>query len=297
MMKKYISPIRFIKYLDQDALNEINESNISRIKKHAKAEFNLHPDGVIDIDGYTYNKSDIFDLLDADSALFDLDCHLMIWEDKSFLLFLENCEISQTISEISDWIKDEYYDHSFLISPYLTYSIHHSISEALENKKMKLCTRLLQLQPLLEDDNIPDAYRSVLNKVKEGIRLFKNTSSVNNYAPELNFWKEAEWGLMVNELPEMYGEEQEDMVNESINLTVRMQNSYNEFTKKISTQLMKIENGISQDTRNLIESNHSVFTGSSIAGSSSGESDSIWTKWWFWLLMFNIARFVLGAMK
>jgi hypothetical protein len=60
--KQYISIIRLLQHAEIDVESEIN---VARVKKQLAAEFNFSPTAIIEIDNYSYNKTDVFEELDT----------------------------------------------------------------------------------------------------------------------------------------------------------------------------------------------------------------------------------------
>ncbi|MEO7524731.1 MAG: hypothetical protein ABIT58_11585, partial [Ferruginibacter sp.] len=87
MAKQYTSLIRLFEHCSIPYNDEIN---LLRIRKQLQAEFGFSASGMIEVEGYTYNKNDVFEELEKTDFLQRLPYHIGIWENKFILAILED---------------------------------------------------------------------------------------------------------------------------------------------------------------------------------------------------------------
>ena len=274
--KHYISIIRLFEHTGIDFEGEIN---ITRIKKQLNAEFGFTETGFIEIDGNTYNKTDVLEELDNPDLLIRLPYHIRIWNNKYFLSILEDNAVNlpELNKAIKEFESDEVFDHQFC--GYLAAPFNHISRNFISNNQLTDLGEWLRYETFILPENREEAFRSIRVFMEETIRTLKNISTENYdvFKPKLKEWLEPGWYKMMNNLPDEFYEQKNDIVFHLINLTVKIQKSNRNDCRKLSSELINLK-----DLRgNLMETifkNDSVYNGN-YSSSDSGTS----YKWLIWV--------------
>ncbi|MDU1889993.1 MAG: hypothetical protein E6767_04825 [Dysgonomonas sp.] len=257
---RYLSPIRFYTYCGIDIEND-SSIDLSRLKKIVSAEFAMATDGTISIDNFSYNKNDI--LLDLESPDWNknLSFHILIWQTKSLLNYLETDTIN-TFKSRKEWINlSENKDFVNFTSPYFATSYNNVMKYFLNPVDFDEARFWLLFLPFINDSDREEAMSSTCSFLEESIRLFKNTNTQSYWTDFLQIqpWSQKQWHLFINDLPDTLFHYKEPLANALINLTVEIQSTDVGIAYMISTRLTQLK-GLSANLQNIIQKNHEVFS-------------------------------------
>jgi hypothetical protein len=283
---QYISIIRLFQHSDVDYISE--PFNTMRAKKQLQAEFAMQEDGIITIDDFHYNKSDV--LLELEHPQFEerLKYHVLIWNKKQVLNLLEKEEINMdTIGqELNELRKDQQFISFF--SPYFEAPFNNMCRSLLHPPQFDILGVFLKMQQFLLPENKSEAFANIRLYLAETDKLMRNTNTQNYVSNRAEFtpWLNSNWHSFVNMLPEEYYEEKNDLARSFINLTVDIQKSMWQDCKIYSDNLVKIS-GLDANLRGLIIKNNSVFN-SIQSEKEKGDGPSGWTIFWIILVIIRI---------
>lgn len=237
--KQYISIIRLLEHC---GISMDEELNLSRVKKQLNAEFDFAKEGFIGIEGYHYNKHDVFEELDREDFASRMPYHKKLWEHKALLTVLEDNQLNlpDVQEEFMDFQNDNVFD-AFL-SPYFAIPFNHICRNFLNDKELHDLSSWLMYNDFLLPQNREEAFRSVRVFLEENMRLFKNISKENykSFRPQIVHWIDYGWDEFLNYLPEEFYFIKNEITVELINLTVKIQKSHKKDCKAISKGLMRL---------------------------------------------------------
>jgi hypothetical protein len=291
--KQYISIIRLLQHSDIDVDGEIN---VQRVKKQLTAEFNFSPSAIIEIDNFSYNKTDVLDELDTINFAERMAFHKAIWDSKNILSFLEENQFSYANfnKEILAFFNNPEFDA--FISPYFAVSFNIVARNYINTLQFEQLGYLLSFEDFINGADREEAFRSVRIFIDENIRLLKNTSKDNfmTMRPKIAHWITSDWSIFVNNLPDDFYETKEDLVIPLINLTVAIQRSNFHDCKSISFQLNQIEE-ISSNLKETIANNHNIYSGEKSNSDNSSGFDYSNFKWIIWVIIIGLKIVAMGG--
>lgn len=284
--KQYISIIRLFEHSGITADGEIN---VSRIKKQLTAEFGITASGIIEIDGHSYNKNDVFEEIEKTDFTTRLQYHQKIWATRSLLSFLEDAVFNepQMQAAMRQFQNDTVFD-SF-ISPYFAHSFNYSARNYLNELKLYAMGELLLFEEFILGEDREEALRPVRLFLDDQIRLLKNTNT-GNYKlvkPKIQQWIDSDWSSFVNNLPHEFYNSRNEISSNLVNVTVAIQKTYKADCKKISYQLTSLSH-LSPELADIIYNNHKVYTSNPLTRSSGN-----W-GWIIWLILI-LVRIISGC--
>ncbi len=283
---QYISIIRLFQHCDVDYLSI--PFNTTRAKKQLQAEFAMQEDGIITIDGFHYNKSDVLAELDNPTIEDRLHYHQLIWNNQQVLNLLEKEEINMdTIGqELNVYRKDEKFIAFF--SPYFATPFNNMCRSLLHPPQLDVLGVFLKMQQFLLPEDKTEAFSSIRLFLADTEKLMRNTTQQNYITNRAAFtpWLNSNWHTFVNMLPEEYYEEKNDLARDFINLTVDIQKTMWQDCKSYSDSLVKI-GGLENGLRSLVVKNNNVFN-SIQAEKSSSEGLSGWQIFWIVVVIIRI---------
>jgi hypothetical protein len=281
--KKYISIIRLLKYADIDYNNEIN---IARVRKQLNAEFDLAANGIIELDGYAYNKSDVFEEIDNPSFQERIKFHKLLWDNPHFLLILEQNQlnIQEVFKVINNFNNNDDFDQ--FVSPYFATSFNIiSRNYLTEKPQLQELAEWLKFDGFMKNEDREEGYKSIRIFLHDNIKVLKNINTQNfkANAPLMIHWIKLGAGKFLSNLPPELHEEKDDIVLYLINICVYIQKTYNDVCIKLSSELTTVSD-LPSELTNLIINNHAAYTGSNRTTSrDSGEKQN-----WGWLIWVAI---------
>lgn len=280
--KHYISIIRLFDHCGIPT----DDFNLSRAKKQLQAEFGIAQGGFIEIDGYTYTKHDVFDEIEQPDFLQRLDFHKQIWKSPQILQLLEKntADLVAIHVEFKPFLGNSEFDEFF--SPYLVGPFSYLSRNFLAENKLRDVGNLLAYEDFLQPAEREEAFRPIRVYLDENVRILRNVNK-DNYdmmRPRFAHWIEKDWYLFFNYLPHEFYEIKNDITTYIINIGVAVQKKRKQDCRMMSEQLISLKD-VPQNLRDIIVSNHAVYTGSS--GSGSG-----WGRGVFWIIwiVFMIIR-------
>ncbi len=273
--KQYISPIRLYKHCAVELNPDIN---ISRIKKHLNAEFAIATNGLIEIDGFSYNKHDLFEELEHSDFEKRLNYHQRIWDSKNVLSFLENNEFAYLSfkDELKQFHNDDEFDLFF--STYFAASFSVVLRNKLNELPLASVGNLLLFEPFILSDEREEAFKPLRIFFEENLRLLKNTNkdSYKLMHPKITHWVDYEWSSFINNLPEEFYEEKQEIAFKLTNILAAIQKTNRDDCRKLSYELSSIT-GLEKELADVIYKNHQIITGHS--SSKSGGNNWSWIIW------------------
>jgi len=282
--KQYISIIRLFNHC---GISTGEDFNLTRAKKHLDAEFRIAPGGFIEADGYTYTRHDVFEEIERPDFSNRLVFHRQIWKSPHLLQLLEknNADLGWVEAEFILFWNNKQFDEFF--SPYFLGPFNHLSRTLLAERKLKEMSDLLRYEDFLQPADREEAFRPLRVFLDENIRLLRNING-ENYTimrPKISHWIFTDWHLFFNNLPHEFYDEKNDITTRLINLGVAIQKSHRRDCRRMSEQLISL-NDTPENIRRTIISNHSAYTGPR-AGAISWRSG-----WWILWVIFMLIRVV-----
>ncbi len=272
--KQYISIIRLFAHCDISVEGDIN---VSRIKKQLNAEFDFAKDGFIEIDGYSYNKNDVFEEIENPDFNTRLLYHKKIWEQKAVLAILEDNALNlfDLRSQIKTFANDASFEEFF--SPYFVIPFNYVSRKYINENQFSDLGDWLLFDDFLQSDEREEGLRTIRVFIDEKLRVLRNVNKETfiSKRPEIMEWLTSGGGNFLSNLPHEFYNEKSDIALYLINLTVAIQKSERKDCKRISTVLTCIRD-LPEELENLIDNNHKVYTQS---GSSSSNTNYGWIIW------------------
>lgn len=255
------------------------------LKKRMLAEFQLNDEKPLLIEGAYYSKDQIVNLIDSLKESNDLPHHVLIWQDKNLLTFLEKKQIPGDFYNWSHYLSNEAF--ITFVSPYFLESYSSLVNDAFKKQESFILQKLIQRMPMLvSPEDSASVYsgiqRSVYRTIKE-LNLIVNqieTKSFSDPIDSLRKYYHADFIACLNLLPDSFVGQRNQLSIELINLYVHCYNILKKpsLSKDIILQASKLK--VEAYERSLLnermEEIKKLQTGS---GSSSDSSDStnIWT--------------------
>ena len=275
--KQYISPIRLFKQLDISLDGDIN---VSRIKKQLAAEFDFNTSGIIEIDGFAYNKSDLFEEIENPDFFERLSYHKRIWESKHLLETLERNELNlpEVFAALKNFSNDEVFDN--FISSYFAVSFNNVVRGYLNPAKLQVLGDWYRCESYVLTQDKEEAYKATRIFLDENIRLLKNVNTQNfkTFRPQIAHWFTKGGANFFNNLPDTFHDEKNQIVFHMINICVAIQRNFKYDCKTLSRELTCMQN-LPEDYQKIIDSNHRIYMGESASSSSDGEKSYGWIIW------------------
>lgn len=272
--KQYTSIIRLFNYCD---ISTGQDFNLLRAKKQLQAEFGIAQDGFIEVNGYTYTRHDVFEEIEQPDFLRRLAFHKEIWNIPQVLHLLEdNLFNAATIQEgFRNFYNNTEFDE--FLSPYFVGPFNYVSRNLLADASLAEMGELLRVEGLLQAPEREEAFRPLRIFLDETLRLLRNTNRENYKVmrSKLSHWIDTEWYGFFNNLPDEFYDIKIDLVVRLINLGVAVQKKHRRDCRKISKQLVALEE-IPENHRATILSNHRVYSGSSYSFRFRG---SFWVVW------------------
>jgi hypothetical protein len=273
--KHYQSPIRLFEHSGVDLTNEIN---LTRLKKQFAAEFDFSGSGFIEIDGFSYNKADVFAELESPDFPERLVYHRRIWKNKPVLEMLEQASFNYLDfrDAIKEFSKDEAFDHFF--SPYFADSFMHLLRQFIKEIRFDEIGNLLLFEPFILNEDREDAFAPLRIFFEEQQRILRNVNTQNypQFRDQLYAWRIPNWGRMFNHLPDELFEYRAEFAFHLVNLTVSLQHKFSQDALEISTELISMKE-LPDELQKTIKNNHKVYK-------QSGGGSVSW-GWVVWIVL------------
>jgi hypothetical protein len=253
-MMHYQSLIRFLNYAQIDYAN--GSLDWSRVKRIVNAEFAMQTDGIITIEGFAYTKHDVLQEIENPNIDTLLSYHLYIWEAPLLLQALETLNLPQNAAlpmpEDDDFVQ--------WLSPYWSSVFQKNMARYLQEHRLSNATALLSYSGFVAPEDEEVTYVPIRHYLDEIMKLFRNLNdqSYKARSAELNLWVAQPWAAFLNALPESLWSYTDDVANDLINFTVRIQDASKKLCYLISEQLVALKH-VNYSYRELILSNHSIY--------------------------------------
>jgi hypothetical protein len=272
--KQYISIIRLFQHCDISVEGDIN---VTRIKKQLNAEFDFAKDGFIEINGYSYNKNDVFEEIEKPDFTERLLHHKKIWERKAVLAILEDNALN--LFDLRDQIKTFANDASFeqFFSPYFVIPFNYISRKCINENQLSNLGDWLLFDDFLQPDEREEGLRTIRIFIEEKLRVLRNVNKDTfvSKRPEIIEWLTSGGGNFLSNLPHEFYNEKSDIALYLINLTVAIQKTERRDCKRISTVLTCIRD-LPEALETIITKNHKAYTQ---GGSSSSNTNYGWVIW------------------
>lgn len=264
--KQYISIIRLFDHCGIDT----NDFNLSRAKKQLQAEFGIAQGGFIEVDGHTYTRHDVFEEIERPDFPQRLKFHQQIWKSPQILHLLEesSADLIAIHSEFKPFLGNKEFDEFF--SQYFVGPFNYLSRTFLAENKLRDVGTLLAYEDFLQPAEREEAYQPIRVYLEENIRILRNINNdnYNMMRPKLAHWIDTDWYLFFNYLPHEFYDTKNEITTFIINIGVAVQKTHRKDCRAMSEQLISL-NETPESLRNIIVSNHAVYTGSSASGRSS----------------------------
>ncbi|MGC4101190.1 hypothetical protein [Ferruginibacter sp.] len=281
--KQYISPIRLFQHCSVEISDGV--INVSRIKKQLVAEFDFAKTGFIEIDGYTYNKTDVLEEIERPDFGDRLKYHQRIWECPTILSVIEKNtgNLNYLKTEFDKFQNDKAFDEFF--SPYFAAPFNHLSRGMLNEGKLYEASTLLLFEDFLQPMEREEGFRSLRVFLEENVRLFRNISKENygTFRTRVQPWRTSGWDDFLNNLPAELDHFRTDIAIDLINLTVKIQKTHKADCWTISQGLVRLRE-LPSHLRDTILNNDKVFNPKVSSGSNYG-----WIIWVAIILLRVIA--------
>ena len=282
LARHYTSIIRLFEFCGIDYSDEIN---ISRIKKQIKIEFDQSENGLIQIQDFTYNKTDVLQTLDAGNAVEIIKLEQLIWKHPRVIVFLEKFSFSIELLDEIFWInKSEGIDFT-IISPYLAFSFHQCSKSFLNKSDFNNLAKLYKMKMYIQQEDKEAAFSSIPTFIESNTAYFRNISSVNagDTIVKLHYWFKPGWSSFLNEMPDEYHFEKVKLVEGLIHFLVEIQKKHPKKTIELSSELYCV-NKLPPDIEALIRNNHEIVTSAAYGREESS------SPWWVIAVIILILR-------
>ena len=283
--KQYISIIRLFYHCSIDVDQEIV---LSRVKKQLSAEFDFSATGLIEIDGFSYSKHDVFEELDQPDFNRRIIFHKRIWEHKQLLAVLEKntVDLTKFEPEIEKFIGNIIFDE--FISPYFATSFGPISRNFIQENNFTALCKWLGYNEFIVGENREEAFKPIRIFIDEHIRIINNTNKelyIQNRM-KLLFWILPGSSVFLNQLPEEFYFIKNDLIGKLINLTVEVENSYRDDSKNITKNLKDLKD-IDPKLEEIIKNNYKIYT-TPPRSTYTESSNSGFNLNWLWAIIVII---------
>jgi hypothetical protein len=298
------SLIRLFEYCKID-YTDAQQFAVQRAKRQINAEFSLEESGIITLDGISYNKGDILQELDRPDFWQRLPHHITLWQHKSLLNLLERDAIA--IEDVDESFLSLADDSAFVafISPWMAPAFNNIMRVLLKTPDFYNANLWLNVCTFILPEDEESAFQSLRIFLEEQLRFFKNLNRDNfsNRYAAIAPWKEQEWYLLFNNLPDLLYYFNDEFAHVLINFTVQVQHNAKTLCLAISKGLMQMNN-VSYHYKKLIEENHEIYeanvatifnAGNNYSGSRRPVRKRSHTGWIATAIIFIIIRLLLAA--
>lgn len=288
LAKHYTSVVRLFEHCGIDYNSEII---ISRIKKQIKIEFDQSENGLIQINEFTYNKTDVLKTLESSNALDIIKLEQLIWKHSRVLSFLEKFSFSIELLDEIFWIKQSEGIDFTIISSYLAFSFHQCSKSLINKKDFNNLSKLYKLKIHIQQEDKEAAFASIPSFIESNIAYFRNISSVNagDTIVKMHYWFKPGWSGFLNEMPDEYHFEKVKLVEGLIHFLVEIQKKYPKKTIELSNELYCV-NKLPPDIEALIRNNHEIVTSAAYGREESS------SPWWVVVVIVVILRMLASAL-
>jgi hypothetical protein len=284
--KQYISIIRLF---DHCAIPTGNDFNLSRVKKQLQAEFRIARSGFIELEGYTYTRHDVFEEIERPDFEKRLVFHKQLWNSKQILQLLETnvIDLGTVNAEFRSLGQNREFDQFF--SPYFAGPFNYLSRTFLSEKRLEEMGDLLAYEDFLQPDEREEAFRVLRVFLDENMRILRNVTGENYkmMRPQFLHWVNTNWHGFFNNLPNEYYDIKCDITSRLINIGVAVQKSHRRDCRRMSDQLIKLQD-MPENLSGIIVSNHAVYHGGSRTVSFKW-GNGIWVLWIFFMLFKGAA--------
>ncbi|QES87386.1 hypothetical protein [Rhizosphaericola mali] len=231
---------------------------ISKLKKMVQLELSSSENGIISIENWDYSPQFFVALFEDSDVQQALKFHLLIWNSKVLLDFLEK-QIWAGDIPLFDSISVNSSSFSAFIAPYFTFSFAKILGKCLYEKDFDQATVLLKYQDHISDMEFDNAYQSVRMFFLKSMQLFKNISKDNykKHISDITVWANTNWPQFFNTLPNYFSVEIDELSRKIINLTVEIQKANRVLTARISIKLTQLN--LEEGLKKLVLKNHKIY--------------------------------------
>lgn len=256
---RYISPIRFYHYCGIEDIQDAANASVTRLKKLVSTEFAMSDDGILSIDGFSYNKHDILSEIENPDWEKRLQYHLLVWNTKGLLKYLEEDSIRLYESR-KDWLhfaKDK--EFVKFVSPYFAESYSGIMKYFLNPVVFQNARDWLVYLVFVEEEHQEQALAPLRQFLDNAIRLLKNInkdtyrSKIDDVIP----WTR-NCDILINNLPPSLFHYKKDLAEAIINLTVEIQATDISTAFYLSGCLIQFQD-LNPNLEKLVKDNHKIY--------------------------------------
>ncbi|MEN9523352.1 MAG: hypothetical protein RL065_1729, partial [Bacteroidota bacterium] len=238
---QYQSPIRLFNHLQisNEILNDVMQ--LPKLKKLLLAEFAIAENGIIKIDGFTYDKNEVIIELDKPDFYNRLNFHQQVWSQKSLLNLLEKNQFNKYFNQYYLW-KDFKNEIAFVdfVSPYFATTFNHVCKNILDEVDFVTMPQWLDYIDFIKEDDCEIAFASIRNYLQGKIKTFKNLNVESlKKDDDFIFWASLNWATTIHKLPIFLNESIEQFINAGINFTVNNYEKNIRLCLSINKELLK----------------------------------------------------------
>ncbi len=245
-----------------------------------QAEFGIAGGGFIEVDGHAYSRHDVFEEIERPDFKQRLVFHRQIWQRPQILQLLENniADLSNIRAEFAPFWNNKNFDDFF--SPYFVGPFNYLSRTLLADSSLEEMGDLLAYEDFLQPAEREEAYRPVRVFLDENLRILRNVNKENYkmMRPKIAHWIGKKWSPFFNNLPHEFYDIKIDITTFLINIGVAVQKTHRRDCRQMSEQLVLLQD-VPENLRNLIASNHTVYTGPRGRRWSFGWGNGFWMIW------------------
>lgn len=238
---------------------DIENLNIPKIKKQITAEFGFSDSGILEIDGSTYNKNEVLNVIDANNFIAVLGYQIAIKHQPKFQEFLITGNIPKDIYKIINYYTT---DHLFIsyISPYIAPLFNREMKSRLQKHNFDGAKDWLTLTSLITEEDLEVAFESTRAFLTDSIKLFKNLNkdSFVLRMDEVKPWRYG-WASLLNELPNFLLTQKEELAFKLFDFTLKIYKTNTLWAFRISSELIYL-NYVTYSLSESINHNYKFFS-------------------------------------
>lgn len=290
---QYQSIISLFKHLDI-AFDAKTDLEFSRLRKQIMAEFAIAHEGIIEVEGISYTKHDVLQLMNHNRWGETLQHHITIWQQPGLYNLLVHDQLD--LDEAHNWHElSSNADFVHFVAPYFAPRFNGVMKSLLQENNFAAAEQWLAYLSFVVMEYEEEALKSTRLYLEDTIRLFKNINDISykQRAQELKPWTTYVWSAFVNQLPDTILHYTDELATEIINFTVRIQKADTQLCYFLSRELMQLKN-VNYSLRQLIEENHEIYAEN--AGAKPKATKKSAPNTYFWILgIIALLRILLKA--
>lgn len=289
---QYISPLRFFEKLD---ISTDDISDVKKLKKIVNLEFISSETGIIEVDGFDYNKQDLLQLLSDEYFEKKWNFHKMIWDNKDLLDVLEREAVDIKQLRAILVFKDDA-DFCAFVSTYFAKPFSNITKILLNEQYIRDVYLWLQCRFYIGKEEEEIAYDSLRKHFEEALYIFRNINNANyeSKRTEIESWETENWSSVLNSLPDYLYYYRDAIAEGLTHVLVVIQYNEKGLCYSISSWLVKL-NIASPVLVDTIKSNHRIFEQNASSNvKTSSKSSRSWGGSWIYFLGVALVKILIG---